>query len=88
MKNDLVSVWEKFPADFTYQHTDLTSFSTIDHFYVTRKFLDNCLDAAPIHDGSNRSNHSPIMLKIRVPEVIEMKQPENAQISKPNWWKG
>ena len=87
MKNDLVSVWEKFPADFTYQHTDLTSFSTIDHFYVTRKFLDNCLDAAPIHDGSNRSNHSPIMLKIRVPEVIEMKQPENAQISKPNWWK-
>ena len=66
-KNDLVSLWSKFQCDFTYQHVNLTSLSTIDHFFVTSDFLVNCIDAAPIQLADSRSNHSPIMLKIQFP---------------------
>merc|ERR1711994_123001 len=51
-KNNLVSAWTKYLADFTYQHTDLKSFSTIDHFFVTERFLaENVVSAAPVHWG-------------------------------------
>ena len=86
-KNDLVSIWTKFPADFTYRHTDLKSISLIDHFFVTKSFLSNCLDAAPIHLGDNRSPHSPIMLKIKIPFVGEKEKTEMLPISKPDWKK-
>ena len=84
-KHGLVSVWSKFPADFTYQHHNLISFSTIDHFFVTERFLDNCVDASPIHLGDNRSNHSPIMLKVKLPEVASPEKPEKVIKRKPDW---
>ena len=34
VQNDLCIVWDKFPVDFTYIHTDKDSSSTIDHFCV------------------------------------------------------
>ena len=87
-KHELRTVWSKFGADFTYQHTNLTSFSTIDHFYVTENFLNNCcVDAAPIHLGDNRSNHSPIMLKIKVPAVGVQEIDDNVIKQKPDWKK-
>ena len=45
----LVSVWEKFPIDFTHVHTDLKSFSILDNFYVNKDFLDMVEDAGPVH---------------------------------------
>ena len=88
MKHDLISAWTKFPASYTYQHHTLTSFSTIDHFMVTERFLEDCiLDAAPIQLPCNLSNHSPIMLKIRVPAVVENVQKRETFVPKPNWRK-
>lgn len=84
-KFGLVSVWEKFPADFTHQHTNLTSFSTIDHWFVSEHFLVNCLDAAPVHLGDNKSNHSPIMLKLNLPEVAQKETVQIDSIQKPQW---
>ena len=84
-KHGLVSVWSKFPADFTYQHNNLISFSTIDHFFVTERFLDNCVDASPIHLGDNRSNHSPIMLKVKLPDATIPQKPEKVIKRKPDW---
>ena len=84
---DLKSVWTKFAADFSYCHTDLASFSLIDHFFVNENFLDNCLDAAPMHLGDNRSNHSPIMLKIRIPDMQRKESINSVVIAKPNWRK-
>ena len=85
-KHGLVSIWTKFDVDFTFQHLNLTSFSTIDHFFVTENFLVNCVDAAPIHLGDNRSNHSPIMIKIRLPDVLESRQREPVKkVCKVDW---
>ena len=86
-KYDLVSIWSKFPADFTYVHHTMTAFSTIDHFMVTPSFLDNCVSAAPIHRGDNRSGHEPIMLKFKVPKVAEKLSPKPVTVKKPSWLK-
>ena len=86
-KHELVSVWDKFGADYTYQHNNLTSFSTIDHFFVNQHFLENCVDAAPIHLVDNRSNHSPIMIKVKIPEVIERSNLKPQVTTKPDWRK-
>ena len=84
-RNNLLSVWDKFQCDFTYQHTNLTSFSTIDHFFVTNNFLENCLDAAPIHLGDNRSNHSPIMVKLKLPENVFKEKIKPTIKNIPSW---
>ena len=87
VKHGLVSCWEKFNANYTYQHTNLSSFSTIDHFFVSEHFLNNCIDAAPIHLGDNRSNHSPIVLKIQLPTVPEKEQVKTSVPNRPSWSK-
>jgi hypothetical protein len=65
----LVSVWEKFPIDFTHIHTDHKSTSILDNFYVNEGLLQYIDSAAPIHLGDNTSNHSPIMLSLKVAEI-------------------
>ena len=85
-KNDLFSVWSKFPCDFTYQHVNMTSFSTIDQFFVSESFLEHCVDAAPLHFAENRSNHSPIMLKLQLPEIIAGDQTKPAVAMRINHW--
>ena len=87
MKHDLVSVWEKFDVDYTYQHNNYTSLSTLDHFFVTERFLSNCISAAPLHFPDNKSGHSPIMLKISVPEIAERTHVEPQIMARPNWRK-
>ena len=84
-KYGLVSIWNKFPADFTYQHTNLISFSVIDHFFVTERFLDNCVDASPIHLGDNKSSHSPIMIKINLPQIEGTKSEVIISVLTPSW---
>ena len=61
--------------------------SLIDHFFVSESFLDYCLDAAPLHLGDNRSNHSPIMLNIQVPYVTEKELIKEGHRRRPNWRK-
>ena len=86
-KNELKSIWTKFPTEFTYRHTDLKSISLIDHFFVNESFLERCIDAAPLHLGDNRSNHSPIMLKVDIPKVVKKENHGGITISRPSWSK-
>ena len=80
--------WSKYLADFTYEHTDLRSFSTIDHFFTTERFLaENVLDAAPLHLHDCRSNHSPIMIKIKIPENVHRGKCKSEPIIKTSWKK-
>ena len=72
----LVSVWERFPIDFTFLHTDHKSTSILDNFYVDEALLDLVEAAGPLHLGDNPSGHAPIMLTLKVPEVTQ--QPEEA----------
>ena len=65
----LVSVWEKFPVDFTHIHTDHKSTSILDNFYVNEGLLQHIESAGPLHLGDNTSNHSPIMLSLKVAEI-------------------
>ena len=88
MKHNLKSVWEKFDVAYTYQHNNYTSFSTIDHFFVSEGLWDNCVSASAVQLPDNPSNHSPIMLKIRVPEAPVITESIPApNVSKPNWRK-
>ena len=61
----MASVWDFFPADFTFSSGN--SFSTIDHFFIstTQSFI--ILEAGPIHDPDNMSGHCPIYLKVDLP---------------------
>ena len=65
----LKSVWESYPIDFTYMHTDHRSNSILDNFYVDEALLPLLLDAGPLHLGDNPSGHSPIMISLRVPSI-------------------
>ena len=70
-ENNLLTVWSKFPCDYTYSQTRehlgqiTTSYSTIDHFCVDSENIIACESAASMHMGDNLSCHSPIMLKLK-----------------------
>ena len=87
-KIGLLSVWEKFPIDFTHLHTDLKSSSILDNFLCYHAYLDKVSDAGPVHLGDNRSRHSPIMMKVDLGN-IPTKQPaqEPRSCRKPAWYK-
>ena len=85
----LVTVWEKFPIDFTHIHTDMKSFSTLDHFFVNQELLDHVVDAGPLHLGDNLSRHSPIMMKIQLSQEVtgRAEYPDKPRMRKPAWYK-
>ena len=86
----LTSVWEKFPIDFTHVHTDMKSFSTLDHFYLSQHLLALVVDAGPIHLGDNPSRHSPIVMKLELGDLRSTSgssKSENRKIRRPAWYK-
>ena len=58
----LCSVWDFFPADFTFSSRD--SFSTLDHFLISNTQSNMVLEAGPVHDPENMSGHCPIYMKV------------------------
>ena len=85
----LISVWEKFPVDFTHVHTDLKNFSILDNFFVNKDLLDQVEDAGPVHCVTNLSRHSPIMMKLKLKEALPSKVPIKnlPQPRRPAWLK-
>ena len=69
----LVSVWKKFPIDYTHIHTDLKSTSVLDNFFLSERLLEHVEDAGPIYLGDNLSRHGPIMMKIKVENIPVVK---------------
>ena len=81
----LISLWEKFPIDYTHMHTDFKSTSVIDHFRVNERLVPLVKDCGPIHLGDNRSRHSPIMVKLDLGS-LPLKQKVKIRIPrKPAW---
>ena len=86
-KVGLVSLWDKFPVDYTHIHTDYKSTSVIDHFVMNERLVSLVTDCGPIHLGDNRSRHSPIMVKLNM-GAIPVKQKETIRtIKRPAWYK-
>ena len=85
----LLSVWTKFQAGFTHLHVDSKSSSTIDHFFLNQELLDLVEHAGPVHLGDNLSRHSPIMMKLRLPQKTLNNQNESEikKSSTPAWYK-
>ena len=84
----LLAVWDKFPIDFTHLHTDAKSSSILDHFFVNKRLIDLVTDAGPVHLGDNLSRHSPVMMKIKLQDILaRTKQPEQPRLRKPAWFK-
>ena len=87
-KVGLRSVWDKFTVDFTHIHTDLKSTSTLDHFFGNSDLIDRIEDAGAVHLGDNLSRHSPIMLKLQIPDKpIKEKLLDNRIKKTPAWYK-
>ena len=88
-KLGIISVWDKFQVDYTHVHTDLKSFSVLDHFFVNQRLLDQIVDAGPVHLGDNLSRHSPIMMKLKLDQFVTSrpKQSEEPRTRKPAWYK-
>ena len=92
-ENDLVTVWEKFPVDFTYCQTATRNFqvqhslSTIDHFLINDELLDNCLDANVLHFAENISNHEVKFLKLNFAHQISSNAAVSCKdtLNSPNW---
>lgn len=83
----LIDVYDKFPVDFTHIHTDMKSFSTIDHFMVNERLLNYIIDCQPLHLGDNRSRHSPVMLKINIGNIPLQKDFTIPRPRQPAWKK-
>ena len=83
----MVSLWERYPVDYTHLHTDYKSTSVIDHFMMNERLLSLVEDCGPLHLGDNRSRHSPIMVKLNL-GAIPVKQKVNIKTPKrPAWYK-
>ena len=82
----LVSVWEKFPIDFTYMHNDHKSTSILDNFYVNQALLQYIDAAEPLHLGDNPSGHSPIMLNLKVGDIPQKKVEEDVRVPRRLAW--
>ena len=82
----LVSVWEKFPVDFTYMHTDHKSTSILDNFYVNHGLLQYVVAAGPMHLGDNPSGHSPIMLSLNVGSIPKRPVDEEVRVPRRLAW--
>ena len=82
----LVSVWEKFPIDFTYMHTDHKSTSVLDNFYVNAALLPYVQAAGPMHLGDNPSGHSPILLSLRVADIPRKPVEEEVRVPRRLAW--
>ena len=82
----LVSVWEKFPVDFTYLHTDHKSTSILDNFYVNEALLQYVEAAGVLHLGDNPSSHAPVMLTIRVSDIPRRPLEEKVMVPRRLAW--
>ena len=82
----LMSVWEKYPINFTHVHTDLKSTSILDNFLVNEGLLEYIEDAGVMHLGDNLSRHSPIMVKLKVGQIPRRNLKENTpKQRRPAW---
>lgn len=86
---NLSSLWNKYPVDFTYLHTDGMSTSTIDHFMVSNNLLGECLSGGVTHDIDNTSNHSIIYMNVDISMSIDTQYASEMNIiqAKPAWYK-
>ena len=84
---NLTSLWEHHRVDYTHMHTDNKSVSTIDHFLVNERLLDQVKDCGPIHLGDNFSRHSPIMVKFDFGSLPAASKAAAARPRRPAWYK-
>ena len=90
---NLKTVWDKFPVDFTYCHPMPNnqrqySYSTIDHFLVNENFIEQCIDSCVLHLGENLSKHEILYLKINCEQFVITQGRRNDQQDssvKPCW---
>ena len=85
-KFSLKSAWQDYPADFTHIHTDGKSISVIDHFLLSPALYSLVESCKAVHIGDNLSRHSPIMLKLKLPNtIINFEPTDHPPRRPPNW---
>ena len=81
----LVSAWDHLAADYTHNHTDFISTSTLDYVVVNERLQELILDCGPMHLGDNSSRHSPIDRKLNIASLPVKSQ--HTPPRKADWYK-
>ncbi len=80
-------MWNTFPVDFTYMHTDKTNSSIIDHFLVSGDLVSLCPTGGVDHSLDDGIFHSPIFLHVDIGDIPCRTTPENVFIPRMAWYK-
>ena len=84
----LVDLWNEFPGvQCTHLHTDLSSMSTLDRFFVNERLVQYIESAGVLHLADNPSRHSPIMLRLKVGEIKKREEVNVIPPRRPAWAK-
>ena len=67
-RNNLAVSWdhENFVRDLTYVKTDLSNFSCIDRFIVSKNMIDCIINNFVVHDICNPSYHNLLLLTLSI----------------------
>jgi len=87
VEKGLCTIWNNYPVDYTYVHTDKESVSTIDHFIVNRDVLNLCAAAGVDHQYSDGIFHSPIYAHLNLGSIDKIEQTRDSFIPKIAWYK-
>ena len=87
VQNNLFTLWNNFPVDYTYIHTDKESKSTIDHFIVNVVMADVCTAGGVDHQYSDGIFHSPAYIHLDVGNIPMYEQNNDTFVPKVAWYK-
>ena len=68
-------------------HTDFVSTAVLDHFLVSERLVPLVESCQVLHRGDNLSQHSPILLSLRVGDIPTKDKVRIRKAKKPAWHK-
>lgn len=72
-------------VDYTYSNDITGARSTIDHFLVTKNLFSNIVRYAPMHEGDNLSDHSPVEMQLSLNIPRKLNVLSRATSAKRSW---
>ena len=88
-ERNLMKTWDNFEIEFTCMHeaNNVTSTSTIDHFFYNEAAADSIVDAGVLSIPENSSDHCPIYCVIDAAEVPTKHTKTIDSKPRPSWKK-
>lgn len=81
----LISSWENYPIDHTFESPGTDSTSVIDHFLHSKTMSTSISEANVIHRGDNISGHSPVYMKLESQYLEKKVRPPRPFVPRQKW---